>query len=293
MLIDGFSGQRIMVGDIGFQVQTRGTGEPLLLLHGYPQCGYMWRHVAPALSEIFHVVVVDLKGYGDSDKPPGDPAHENYSKRTMAAELVAIMDTLGFDVFSLVGHDRGARVAHRLARDFPDRVSRVAFLDIAPTLSMYEATDQQFATAYFHWFMLIQPYPMPETLLSNNVEFFLNAALKHGTKKADCPEDTAMAEYLRCFNTPEAIHATCEDYRASATIDLEHDRRNAGTKLEMPVLALWGEHGFVGQRYDVIAEWEKVAEDVSGQAIPGGHFLLDESPDETLQALQTFLNKGV
>ena len=234
------------------------------------------------------MVMPDLRGYGDSGKPESDAIHSPYSKRAMALDMVEVMATLGFVRFRVVGHDRGARVAHRMARDHANAVERLAVLDIAPTLHMYENTDMRFASAYYHWFFLIQPQGLPENLIGANPDYYLETKLGAWSKTGAAITPEAYKEYLRCFEKPETIHASCEDYRASAGIDLEHDRE-PDERLSMPLLALWGEAGFVGSSYDVLATWRKVANDVQGHAVPGGHFLPEEAPKETLRALLDFL----
>ena len=272
--------------DIAYRMA--GEGPPLLLLHGFPQTNFMWHKIAPALAADFTVIAADLRGYGDSSKPPTDPDHSPYSKRAMAADMVALMASLGHASFAVAGHDRGGRVAHRMARDHPDVVTRLAVLDIAPTASMYGQTDMRFATAYYHWFFLIQPAPLPEKMIGADPEFYLRTKGAHWGRTEGAFTEAAFADYLRCFRQPETIHAMCEDYRAAATIDLQHDAADAGKKLVMPVLALWGASGFVGSAYDVLAEWRAVAQDVRGHAVPGGHYLPEEAPQETLAALQDF-----
>ena len=277
--------------NINIAVCTKGDGPPLLLLHGYPQTGYIWHKIAPLLTKDFTVVVADLRGYGDSDKPPTSADHAVYSKRAMAADMIAVMATLGHQQFFVAGHDRGGRVAHRLARDYPQAVEKLAVLDIAPTAMMYDTTDMQFATSYYHWFFLIQPAPLPETLIGGNPEFYLRHKIGSWGHLSDAHTPEAMADYLRCF-TPETIHASCEDYRAAATIDLIHDADDADKKLTMPVMTLWGDKGVVGKTYDVIAEWEKVAENVVGSAAPSGHFIPEETPDVFLHAFYSFLRSS-
>ena len=285
---DRFLNMRIDHDGVGIHLRVAGNGPPLLLLHGYPQTGYMWHKIAPQLAQQFSVIIPDLRGYGDSDKPPTDARHSPYSKRAMAADMIAVMQALGHERFTVAGHDRGGRVAHRLARDYPDAVIRLAVLDIVPTAAMYEATDKVFATAYYHWFFLIQPAPFPENLIGQDPAFFLQHKTGHWGRTEGAITTAAFAEYLRCFSNPATIHASCEDYRAAASIDLEHDAADAGKKLAMPVLALWGDIGFVGGYYDVIGEWRQVADHVQGQAISGGHFLAEESPAETIAALTAF-----
>ena len=272
--------------DIAYRMA--GDGPPLLLLHGFPQTNFMWHKIAPALAADFTVIAADLRGYGDSSKPPTDADHSPYSKRAMAADMVALMTSIGHASFAVAGHDRGGRVAHRMARDHPDVVTRLAVLDIAPTASMYGQTDMRFATAYYHWFFLIQPAPLPEKMIGADPEFYLRTKGAHWGRTEGAFTEAAFADYLRCFRQPETIPSMCEDYRAAATIDLRHDAKDAGKKLGMPVLALWGASGFVGSANDVLAEWRAVAQDVSGHAVPGGHYLPEEAPQETLAALQDF-----
>lgn len=276
--------------NINIAVCTKGDGPPLLLLHGYPQTGYIWHKIAPQLARDFTVIIADLRGYGDSDKPPTSADHTVYSKRAMATDMISVMAALGHQRFFVAGHDRGGRVAHRLARDYPEAVERLAVLDIAPTTMMYDTTDMQFATSYYHWFFLIQPAPFPETLIGHDPKFFLERKMRHWGKNPDAITDDAFNEYLRCFSNPQTIHASCEDYRASASIDLVHDAADADRKLTMPLLALWGADGMVGNKYDMLAAWRDVAENVSGFAVPGGHYLPEEAPDETYRALLNFFN---
>ncbi len=267
-----------------------GDGPPLLLLHGYPETHLMWHAIAPRLAQDFTVVAPDLRGYGDSSKPFGEADHSTYSKRVMAHDQVEVMTQLGYEEFFVVGHDRGARVAHRMAIDHPQRVKKLAVLDIAPTYKMYTTADMQFASVYFHWFLLIQPYDLPETLLGAQPAYFLQQALQRWSGDASVFSPEIVAEYTRCFSDPATIHATCEDYRASATIDLQHDEVDMQQKIRCPVLVLWGAKGFVGRKYDVLATWRERAEHVSWQALPSGHFLPEEAPDETYAALKEFLD---
>ena len=283
----GFRQQSIQTSGTTINVRIGGSGPPLLLLHGYPQTHVEWRKIAPELAKSFTVVLPDLRGYGDSGKPAGGEGHVNYSKRAMALDQVEVMTALGFDTFAFVGHDRGARVGHRLALDHPDRVTKLALLDICPTLHMYNTTNRLFATFYYHWFFLIQPPPFPETLIGSNVELTLKQSM--GAVMPAAIEPEAFAEYLRCFNDPAAIHAGCEDYRAAATIDLEHDRADLDRKIACPLHLLWGARGLVGQMYDVLAVWRERASNVSGKALPCGHWVAEEVPNETLEELKAFL----
>jgi len=280
-------------GEDGTEIHgiTGGSGPPLLLLHGHPQTHVIWHKVAGALARHFTVVATDLRGYGDSGKPPGRPDHGNYAKRVMALDQVRVMAALGFDSFLLVGHDRGGRVAHRLAMDHPGKVRRMATLDIAPTLAMYEKTSMAFAKAYYHWFFLIQPAPFPETLIGADPDLYLSQTL--GGRSAGLAPFTpeAYAEYLRCLRDPAAHHGLCEDYRASAGIDLDHDRadRDAGRKLSCDLLALWGGRGTVGTCFDPLAEWQAVARRVEGRALDCGHYMAEEAPEALLALLMPFL----
>jgi len=266
-----------------------GAGPPLLLLHGYPQTHAMWHKVAPALAERHTVVCADLRGYGDSDKPPGAPPHEMYSKRAMAADMVALMRALGFARFALAGHDRGGRVAHRLCLDHPDAVERVAVLDISPTRIMFERTDQAFATAYYHWFFLIQPFDLPERMIGADPSYYLAQKMKRWSAgNTSFFDPRAWAEYERCFCDPAAIHASCEDYRAAASIDLAHDRAETAARVKVPLLVLWGAKGVVQRLFDPLRDWGSVADDVRGEALPTGHYVAEEAPDATLRHFRAF-----
>ena len=267
---------------------TGGSGPPLLFLHGYPQTHAIWRKLAPRLAAEFTVVAPDLRGYGDSSKPPAGPDHVNYSKRALAQDQVEVMAALGFERFMVAGHDRGARVAHRLARDHPERIERLALLDIVPTLYRFETIDQKAATSSYHWFFLIQPGGLPERLIGAEPEFFLRHSLGSWARDPAVFEPEIFGEYLRCFRNPETIRATCDEYRAGASIDLVHDRTDRGRKLTMPLLVLWGQRSSQGSGYDVLGVWRDHAENVSGHAVASGHFLPEEAPDETYQALRGF-----
>ena len=290
-MFEGFVRFDINVDGIRIHGRRGGEGPPLLLFHGHPQTHVIWHRLAGRLAEHYSVVATDLRGYGDSSKPPGEPDHANYSKRAMAADQVAVMAELGFDSFYLCGHDRGGRVAHRLAMDHPERVRKLMLLDIAPTLAMYEKTDRAFATAYFHWFFLIQPAPLPETLIEASPAAYITRTMggRHAAMEAFDP--AAIAEYQRCLAQSGAAHALCEDYRASNGIDLEHDRadREVGRRLSMPLEVLWGKHGVVERCFDPLAEWRAVAEDVRGEALPCGHYLPEEAPDEVFRHLTAFM----
>jgi len=271
-----------------------GSGPPLLLLHGHPQTHAIWHRVAPRLAEHFTVVACDLRGYGESSKPQGAPDHANYSKRAMAADMVAVMQSLGFATFRVLAHDRGARVAHRLALDHPQAVERMALLDIAPTLAMYEQTSDAFARAYWHWFFLIQPAPLPERLIEADPAAYVRDVMGKRSAGLAPFDPRALAEYQRCLALPGSAHGICEDYRAAATIDLEHDRfdRDAGNRLALPLMVLWGEQGVVGRCFDPLAEWQRVAADVQGGALPCGHYIAEEAPDVLLERVLPFLVQG-
>ncbi len=284
----GFTRTTIATQGATINVLIGGTGAPVLLLHGYPQTHVMWHKIAPRLAKDFSAVIPDLRGYGDSSKPPDGENHFGYSKRATAQDQVEVMDHLGFKQFAVVGHDRGGRVGHRMALDHAERVTKLAVLDIVPTHKLYHNVNKEFATAYYHWFFLIQPSPFPETLIGNNAEFYLNSLLGRLKPEAITPE--AFAEYLRCFCDPATIHATCEDYRAAASIDLAHDDADMDRKITCPVLALWAGKGAMHKMYDVLATWRERATNVSGKALPGGHFLPEETPEETFAELKAFLS---
>ena len=282
----GFKKQQLVTSGAVINFEVGGSGPGLLLLHGYPQTHIIWRKIAPQLSKKFTVVIPDLRGYGDSSKPPDGENHIGYSKRAMAQDQVEVMASLGFKSFAVVGHDRGGRVAHRMALDHAQTVERLAVLDIVPTYKLYHSVTKQFATAYWHWFFLIQPAPFPETLIGSNVEFFLRSRF---IGRIPGVEDSAFSEYLRCFRDPATIHASCEDYRASASVDLDHDAADLSRKVSCPVLALWAEQGAMQPLFDVLATWRERASAVEGRALQGGHFLAEQSPEALLGELNGFL----
>ena len=287
-MIEGFRRDRRRVGDVEIAYATAGDGPPLLLLHGYPQSHVMWHRVAPALARRFTVVASDLRGYGDSSKPPGSPDHAEYSKRAMAGDQVELMRLLGAGRFRVAGHDRGARVGHRMALDHPEAVESLAVLDIVPTRHLLENVDQAFATAYYHWFFLIQPDGLPEAMIGDDPERYLRETLRRWSARPSAIDERAVAAYLAAFRDPATIHASCEDYRAAASIDLEHDAADRGRRLTCPTLALWGAKGAMGRLYDVAAIWREYAEDLAGASLPCGHFLAEEDPEGTVAALEAF-----
>ncbi|MEK9784967.1 MAG: alpha/beta hydrolase [Gammaproteobacteria bacterium] len=285
-----FRAERIKTSGAELFIRHRGEGKPLVLLHGFPQTGAMWHRVAPALSERYRVICPDLRGYGRSDKPLSNDSHSPYSKQAMARDVVEIMRALGHERFMVAGHDRGARVAHRLALDYPESIERLCVMDIVPTLHMFDHTDQSFATGYYHWFFLIQGNGLPERMIGADPDYYLRSKLAQWSAPEAIFAPEALEEYLACFRQPETIHATCEDYRAAASIDLVHDRRDRHKRVTAPLLALWGNKGFVHRTYDVVNVWRDYANDVSGEALPCGHFLAEESPSEVLRSLSAFLS---
>jgi haloacetate dehalogenase len=291
-MFEGFSEHRIEVSGATIHAVRGGSGPPLLLLHGYPQTHVMWHLVAPQLAQEFTVVAADLRGYGDSSKPPGDAEHARYSKREMARDQVELMAHLGFESFFIAGHDRGGRVAHRMALDHPQRVRKVAVLDIVPTRTVFANVDQYLATVYFHWFFLIQPHPFPERLIGGDPEYFIRSRFAGLSSGARPLAEKAIAEYVRCFTDPASIHATCEDYRAAASIDLVHDEADLGQKITCPLLALWGASGRLARAFDPLATWRERAVDVRGRALACGHYLPEEAPDETLAELRAFFRSA-
>ena len=288
-LFPGFEKRKIRTSGATINLEIGGDGPPVLLLHGYPQTHAMWHRVAPQLARDYTVICADLRGYGDSSKPRGVPGHMNYSKRTMALDMAEVMESLGYLGFHVVGHDRGGRVAHRLARDFSKRIRTLTVMDISPTLKMYQSTTMPFAKAYWHWFFLIQEEPLPEKLLQGHAAWYILNRLGRGPGRLQHFSKQVIFEYTRAFADSRTIHATCEDYRAAATIDLVHDKQDVRKKIRMPVLALWGKHGVVQALFDCLRDWREVAEDVRGKALNCGHFLPEERPREVLAELRRFL----
>jgi haloacetate dehalogenase len=292
-LFPGFETHDIGTDDEGVTIHARsgGEGPPLLLLHGHPQTHAIWHKVAPTLAKHFRLVISDLRGYGDSAKPAGAADHGNYSKRVMARDMLRLMQALGHARFAVLAHDRGARVAHRLAADHGEAVQRLALLDIAPTLAMYEQTSETFARAYWHWFFLIQPSPMPERLIEADPAAYIREVMGRRSAGLAPFDPRALAEYIRAAGLPGTAHGLCEDYRAAAGIDLVHDRadRDAGRRLAMPLLALWGAEGVVERCFKPLDEWRRVADRVQGQALPCGHYVPEEAPEALLEQVLPFL----
>jgi haloacetate dehalogenase len=286
-IFPGFETFRVTTDGASIYGVKGGDGPPVLLLHGWPQSHLEWCRIAPGLARNFTVVAMDLRGYGDSSKPPDDAAHSSYSKREMARDAVTVMRHFGFERFAVVGHDRGGRVGHRLALDHAECVSSLTVIDIVPTLKLYSEVTKEFATLYFHWFFLIQPAPVPETLIGTNAEFWLRGLFTGQIPSAISEE--VFAEYLRCFKDPATLHAMCEDYRAAASIDLEHDRADIQEKIRCPLLVLWGQYAAMHPLYDVLATWRERASDVRGKALPGGHWLPEQLPEQLLAELTAFL----
>lgn len=287
-MFEEFERHRVQTRGAGINLVRGGGGPPLLCLHGYPQCHVIWHKVAPRLAEDFTVVAPDLRGYGDSDKPDSDPEHATYSKRATALDQVEVMEQLGFTEFFVAGHDRGGRVAHRMALDHPDRVKKISVLDIVPTYKIFAEVDRALATGYYHWFFLIQGDGLPETMIGADPAYYLRTTLGKWGAKSGAFTGEAMAEYVRCFSDPATIHGSCEDYRAGATIDLRHDEADMDAKVACPLQALWGAKGLMHGRFDVLAAWRERASDVSGKPLDCGHFLPEEAPDETVEALRGF-----
>lgn len=293
-LFPGFRAFGIPTSGTTIHVVTGGSGPPLLLLHGYPQTHALWHKVAALLRDRFTIVTADLRGYGDSGKPATSADYATYSKRAMALDMAEVMTALGHQRFLVCGHDRGGRVAHRLALDHPGRVAKLAVLDIAPTREMYRDTTDAFARAYAHWFYLIEPAPFPERMIGTGAQAEEYWRKKCGSGSAGMSpfDPRALAEYLRCFARAETVHATCNDYRAAATIDIRHDDEDGAKKLAAPLLALWGKFGVIERCFDCLALWRERAVDVRGEALPGGHYLAEELPGMVADRLAAFFGEG-
>jgi haloacetate dehalogenase len=290
MMYDGFSAERVKTSGAEIALVQGGNGPPLLLIHGFPQTHAIWHKVAPQLAKHFTLVIPDLRGYGASSKPTTDKEHLTYSKRAMALDMIEVMQALGFDRFDVAGHDRGARVTYRLALDHPERVRRVATLDIIPTLEQFERVDRFGARAIFHWYFLAQPAPFPETLIGKDPDYYLKSALRAWSASENPFTPEALDAYLKAFRDPETIHATCEDYRAGITCDCKFDEadRAAGRKISVPMLALWGTHGLASRAPTVLDVWKNWASDVRGKGLQCGHFIPEEAPDALLEELLVF-----
>ncbi|KFC51180.1 alpha/beta hydrolase [Halomonas sp. SUBG004] len=292
-MFEHFEKQTRRVNGVEIAYRVGGSGPALLLLHGHPQTHVIWHKVVDTLAQHFTVIAADLRGYGDSSKPDDDPEHLNYAKRTMAADMAELMSALGFERFKVLAHDRGARVAHRLGVDHAERVERMVLLDIAPTLAMYRGTNEAFARSYWHWFFLIRPQPLPEMLIQADPAQYLQSVM--GARSAGMAPfaPAALAEYERCLALPGTATGICGDYRASATIDLEHDQADidAGVKLSCPINVMWGAEGAIEACFDALAEWRKVATQVEGKALPCGHYIAEEAPDLLLEEALSFLHQ--
>jgi haloacetate dehalogenase len=288
---DNFSTFNIQTSGAKIHGVHAGKGRPLLLLHGYPQTHAIWHQVAPLLAQHFHVICPDLRGYGDSEIPLSTPDHYPYSKRAMAQDMAEVMEQLGHDKFFVAGHDRGARVTHRLALDYPDKILKACVMDIAPTRYMFNSTDQNFATGYYHWFFLIQPDGLPERMIGADPTYYLMEKLKRWAAPGMIFNPKALEQYIRCFSRPESIHASCEDYRAAATIDLHHDSDDENDKMQAPLLVLWGKKGFVHRTYNVIDIWSTYASSVEGKVLECGHFLPEELPKDVANELLAFFRR--
>ena len=285
MPLAGFTRSQVAVTGTDIAVAVAGSGPPLLLLHGFPQTMAMWHRVAPLLTDYFTVVCADLRGYGDSGRPASGPDHAGYSKRAMAQDQVEVMSALGFDTFAVAGHDRGGRVTRRMCLDHPERITAAAVLDIVPTAKVFATTDQALATAYYHWFFLIQPDGLPEHMIGQDATWWLNETLRRWAAPGFQFDPAALAAYERAFDDAPTIHAQCEDYRAAATIDLVHDAEDAGARIACPLMVLWGERGAMHRIYDVLGTWMDQGVDVRGRAIDSGHFLAEEAPEATAREL--------
>ena len=287
-MFERFTLTQVRTGEARIRARIGGGGPPLLLLHGNPQTHVMWHRVAPALSEQYTVVATDLTGYGMSSKPPSTSDHAPYSKRAMARTQVEVMRNLGYERFLVAGHDRGARVGYRMALDFPEAVGKLAVLDIVPTWEAFDRGGKAFGLGYYHWFFFAQPAPLPERLIGADPDWFWRWHTTRGPRDVFAPE--AVADYLACFRNPDTVRAICEDYRAGAGIDCEHDAadKRAGRRIACPLLALWGARGKLEAWYDTLEVWREWADDARGRSLPCGHYLAEECPEETTAELLAF-----
>lgn len=292
-MFEGFKTGTLTTNGTTIAYAAGGSGPPVLLLHGFPQNKAMWAKVAPILAKHYTVVCADLRGYGDSAKPRGLPDHSNYSFRTFAADQVGLMRALGADQFHMLGHDRGGRTGYRMALDHPDRVLSLAVMDIVPTYTMLEETNRRVASAYWHWYFLSQPEPFPERLIASDPDYFYEAQLVGwGAAKLTDFDTRQLAEYRRCWQNPDMIHGSCCDYRAAATIDLAHDTADRARKIQCPTLVLHGSKGVMAGLFDIPAQWKKLCANVSEATLPGGHFFVDQFPEETATLLLNFLQSA-
>ena len=289
-MFENFKENKLLIDGININFKIGGEGEPLLLLHGYPQTHVLWRKMAPLFAKNYTVICSDLRGYGYSDKPKSDDRHSTYSKKNMAYDQNELMNKLGFEKYYLVGHDRGGRVAHRMAIDYQENIKKLSVLDIVPTSHVFGNTNALLARRYYHWFFLIQSFPHPETMIGKDPEYYIRSKLQMWGANNDYLTEDIINEYLRCF-TPETIHASCEDYRAGASIDLVHHKEDEGKKIICPLQVLWGVKATVEELYDPIKVWEDWADDVEGESIDCGHFLPEEKPIDTYKSIYKFLNK--
>jgi haloacetate dehalogenase len=294
-MLDGFTRTELQTSGARIFTAHGGKGPPLLLMHGNPFTHLSWHKIAPRLAQEFTVVCTDLRGYGDSEKPPGGEDHSAYSFRAMAQDQVEVMAALGFSRFYAAGHDRGARVLHRMCLDHPDKMARAAILDIIPQHHLLNNVTRSWATFSWHWFFMIQPYDLPERLMSADPDFYIRKKLAKTKQGLSFFDEAALAEYMRCFRNPATVHAMCEDYRATFGIDLEMDNQDfeAGRKISCPVLLLWGATGGVGRNHNSMEIWPRYASDIrGGKALPCGHYLSEEAPNETYEELRAFFAAG-
>lgn len=290
-MFEGFNAGRFVEDEIEIAYVKAGSGPAVLLLHGYPQTKALWAKVAPVLAQDYTVVCADLRGYGDSSKPENTPNNDAYSFRSMAADQLKLMQSLGFSSFHLIGHDRGGRTAHRLALDHPQAVKTLTVMDIIPTLLAYDSTDQKFAQTYWHWFFLTQPTPFPEHLIAADPDtFYQSSLLGWGAAQLSDFDSEMLADYRRAWRNPQMQHASCCDYRAAATIDLEHDRTDIDRRVTCATLVMFGANGAMGRMYNVPATWADRCTNVTACPIEGGHFFIDERPTEVTSQLGAFLN---
>jgi haloacetate dehalogenase len=293
-MFETFSKHRINVGDVTISAVAAGSGPPVLLLHGYPQCKAPWARIAPILARSYTVVAADLRGYGDSSKPKNEPGNATYSFRTMGSDMFGLMRALGHERFHVIGHDRGGRTAYRMALDRPESVISLAVLDIAPTYSMFMSTNRLIAGAYWHWYFLSQPEPFPERLIGNDPDFFYETCLfGWGKTRLEDFDSEMLAEYRRCWRDRGMHHGSCSDYRAAASIDLEHDTADNLRMVNSPTLVFWGEHGVMHKLFDMEAVWRERLANMQTAMLPGGHFFLDQYPEESATILLRFLERSL